>query len=190
MFMSISKVRNHYSAETRLIDSDGFQLLHAVYTVERFLRQLISRKCRFHIAFFDILQDICAPNGTENELLPKFKLARAVVIRHLQQNLPADSGIRVHTFRSFRDPDFICHLRENGVYFVMCHDGALPVVEVGRDDLDKPVSPNLETARRRLRAMIIWFLARCGCNVSLINEVEFKDTKVRTTNKSSLNATL
>jgi hypothetical protein len=33
--------------------SDGFQLLHAVYVVERFLENLVKRHCQFHIAFFE-----------------------------------------------------------------------------------------------------------------------------------------
>ena len=31
----------------------GFQLLHAVYVVERFLENLVKRHCSFHIAFFE-----------------------------------------------------------------------------------------------------------------------------------------
>lgn len=43
---------NHgiYSAYYAL---DGFQLLHAVYVVERFLENLVKRKCNFHIVFFE-----------------------------------------------------------------------------------------------------------------------------------------
>jgi ATP-dependent RNA helicase DDX60 len=189
--------------------------LHAVYAVDRFLRQLVSRKCKFHIAFFDELEDICAQIGTENGLLAKYLLARAVVIRHLQRNLPADLSILVQTFRSYRDPNFIRYLDENGIYFVMCHDGASPAVKVGRDNLnsydDQPEAQNSEKQnirkenmsimsdsleelvpfhdsnnqktepRLRLRTMILWFIAY-GYNVSLINELEFIDTKVHTTN--------
>ena len=32
--------------------TDGFQLLHAVYTVEAFLETLVRRLCNFHIVFF------------------------------------------------------------------------------------------------------------------------------------------
>jgi ATP-dependent RNA helicase DDX60 len=147
-----------------------------VYVVERFLCQLVSRKCRFHVAFFDTFEDICVPAGTGTSERGKFQLARAVVIRHLKHNLPVDSGILVKCFHSFKDPDFVRHVRENGVYFVMCHDGVPSTMAVGRNDFEGP--------RRRLRTMIIWFLRRLACNVALINEVEFKDTKVRTVRKS------
>jgi hypothetical protein len=36
-----------------LIIIDGFQLLHSVYVVERFLENLTKRHCQFHIAFFE-----------------------------------------------------------------------------------------------------------------------------------------
>jgi len=35
--------------------TDGFQLLHAAYEVERFLESLVRRLCNFHIVFFDSL---------------------------------------------------------------------------------------------------------------------------------------
>lgn len=31
----------------------GCQMLHAIYNVERFLEEMIRRKCKFHIVFFD-----------------------------------------------------------------------------------------------------------------------------------------
>lgn len=37
----------------RLLFLGGFQLLHAVFVVERFLQNLLKRHCQFHIAFFD-----------------------------------------------------------------------------------------------------------------------------------------
>jgi hypothetical protein len=43
----------HHSTGLLLIISDGFQLLHAVYVVERFLENLVKRHCQFHIAFFE-----------------------------------------------------------------------------------------------------------------------------------------
>lgn len=36
-----------------LLPSAGFQILHAVYVVERLLEDLIKRHCQFHIAFFE-----------------------------------------------------------------------------------------------------------------------------------------
>lgn len=32
---------------------DGFQMLHAVYTVESFLLNLLRRKCKFDLVFFE-----------------------------------------------------------------------------------------------------------------------------------------
>ena len=35
------------------LEIDGFQLLHAVYAVEKYLDNLVSRGCKFSIVFFD-----------------------------------------------------------------------------------------------------------------------------------------
>jgi hypothetical protein len=45
--------RNTTSTKHLLIIPGGFQLLHAVYVVERFLENLVKRHCQFHIAFFE-----------------------------------------------------------------------------------------------------------------------------------------
>jgi hypothetical protein len=48
-----ANLTEHHSTGLLLIISDGFQLLHAVYVVERFLENLVKRHCQFHIAFFE-----------------------------------------------------------------------------------------------------------------------------------------
>jgi hypothetical protein len=45
--------RNRKFIEQVLNLLGGFQLLHAVYVVERFLENLVKRHCQFHIAFFE-----------------------------------------------------------------------------------------------------------------------------------------
>jgi hypothetical protein len=41
------------SSDTHLdFSNSGFQLLHATYSVEVFLKRLADRGCKFHIAFF------------------------------------------------------------------------------------------------------------------------------------------
>lgn len=42
-----------FAGTNELTIPDGFQLLHAIYAVERFLENLVKRHCNFHIAFFE-----------------------------------------------------------------------------------------------------------------------------------------
>ena len=151
-----------------------------MYVVERFLRQLVSRNCNFHIAFFDVLQEVCVPPGTALPDRGKFRLARAVIIRHLKRNLPIDCSIQVKSFQSFKDVSFLRHVRGNGINFAMCHDGMASSLAASQSQLGGP--------RQHLRTMILWFLRRLACNIALVNEVEFKDTKVRTVPDSMIYA--
>ena len=114
------------------VDFDqGLQLLHAIYNVESFLKQLLMRKCNYHIVFFDDHRHQCVPaqlSGSQNEA--KYLFAREVALKHLQANLtPRHPTIEIHSFPSMADQAWQEYLRASGTYFVMCHDGA---VSVGR----------------------------------------------------------
>jgi len=71
----------HCFGDPRIDFEDGFQLLHAVYVVERFLEALVRRLCNFHLVFFHDHEDLCIP--PYNFPLKNFYLlARLVIIRH------------------------------------------------------------------------------------------------------------
>ena len=138
-----------------------------------------------------------------NDGLPKYLLARAVIIRHIQTNAPVDfSGIEFHHFQSLDDNRFRQFLYASDAYFVMIHDGAVsgyfqskaPTFlelkreldrtlnsyqkpeEHGGTDLDVPTRTII--SKYWLRVMISWFLSN-KYNVALINEMQFLDSKVR-----------
>jgi hypothetical protein len=150
----------------RNLDFDtGYQLLHASYAVEKYLYGLVSRRCNFHIAFFDDDQDLCVPQTASPASSEKYLLARAAIIRHLQINL-------------------------DDVYFVLCHDGAL-VQDLGRPALQQKdldvlkEEESSQTARQKkykssFRTLIYDFMQR-GYSTALVNGLEWQDTKVITT---------
>ena len=148
----------------------GFQLLHAVWAVERFLKGLVQRKCNFHIVFFQAHYNLCIPPDSPDAIHPKYLLAREAIIRHLQAHLPKSyPSIEIHTFTHLQSSKFAEYLLDSGVYFIMCHDGALPLlVRPQRDE---------KVRRAKFRGMIHWLVAR-GYNVALINGLEWMDTKV------------
>jgi hypothetical protein len=171
----------------------GFQILHAVYVVERFLEDLLKRHCNFHIAFFEEHAGLCIPPG---ELSAKhsarYLLARAVIKRHLTLHLPSSCpNVEVHTFSSIRSDAFHEYLQESPVHFVMVHDGSAHETNIptnGEDDKD--VLPRIKDRRAKtlLRA-IIWYFNTHGLNVALINQVEFRDSKVFTMIVESIRST-
>ncbi|PSK58644.1 hypothetical protein B9Z65_6659 [Elsinoe australis] len=170
----------------------GFQLLHAVYAIESFLASLLQRKANFHIAFFKSHAELCMPDFSTPENAFKYQLLRAVLIRHLSVNLPqAQPSVLVHQFDSYNDPAFVEYIGDNGLYFVMCHDGAsseMIIPELPEGATDAPgVDKSTQHARKlpkqdekkksAFRSMMHWFVGH-GLNIALTNSVEWQDTKV------------
>ncbi|KAH7079592.1 hypothetical protein FB567DRAFT_631384 [Paraphoma chrysanthemicola] len=169
----------------------GFQLLHASYAVEKFLHGLVSRRCNFHIAFFDDAQDLCIPQGATPATREKYLLARAAIIRHLQVNLQTQhSDLEVHRFVSTSTDTFVDYLRTTDIYFVLCHDGASvkdirkrAILQKELDVLQKEeasLSDRQKAQKTSFRTLIYDFMQR-GFSTALINGLEWQDTKVITT---------
>ncbi|KAI9690668.1 MAG: hypothetical protein M1820_009928 [Bogoriella megaspora] len=156
---------------------DGFQLLHACYLVESFLRGLIQRKCNFHIAFFGEHEELSVPSGVSDLQHQKFLLARTAIIRHLEKHLPRTScNIELHKFLSINSIKFQDYLSETGIYFVMCHDGARNMQSEGTL-FDKSLDDFKKVVARRT---VISRFVRQGYNVALINGLGWQDTKIMT----------
>jgi hypothetical protein len=178
----------------------GFQLLHAVYIVEKLLQDLLFRRCQFQIVCFDLNEDLCVPKNVDQTDYPKYAVARSVIFRHLAHNLNSSNKIVIRRFNSFRDAEFTQYLKESGIYFVMCHDGAMPDAAESKKPLhsdtkehsqahvncqmltpateNSAISSRAEYLRRvSLRAMISWFISK-QYNVALLNELSFSDSKV------------
>lgn len=167
----------------------GFQLLHAVYVVEHFIQGLVQRKCRFNIVFFDEHRHLCIPPTATSSNHGKYLLARSVISRHLEVYLmKSHPSITLHTFISAQDSRFNDYLKQSGVYFMMCHDGAStmtldgePAAKSNKRETTSRVEPGVTfRAANRIgfRRMIYLMIIR-GYNVALVNGVEWMDTKVR-----------
>ncbi|RAK96957.1 putative DEAD/DEAH box helicase [Aspergillus ibericus CBS 121593] len=184
--------------------SKGLQLLHATYIVERFLAQLRQRNCNIHIVFFSEHSDVSIPPHADKASKPRYRLAREAILQHLLQNAPkAVPYMEVKCFEKYDKQDFEDYLAAEGVYFMMCHDGALiepnqhhrilakpvgnphgPRMSSDDDDSDGDFDVDVPSATWStsiaLRSMIRWFIAH-RFNISLLNSVECRDTKVFTT---------
>lgn len=174
------------------IDFDpGFQLLHATYAVENFLKGLVARRCNFHIAFFDQNRELCVPHSVSADNREKYLLARAAIIRHLRANLKSSHpDIEIHVFPSVRSDEFAQYMKATDLYFIMCHDGASSGISrrglIQGKNLDAFEDEDHETHEIELRVktmfrlLIFWFMER-GYNAALVNGLEWLDTKVVTT---------
>ncbi|WPH03167.1 Hypothetical protein R9X50_00604300 [Acrodontium crateriforme] len=169
-------------SDVNLDFNTGFQMLHAVYNVERFLHSLAERKCNFHIAYFDTNKSICVPPSAKQENVARYYLARAAIIRHLQSNLAkTHPTIAVETFASYDAPEFAAYMIAQAPYFVMCHDGAISINGPNRNKTLESTPSQLDQGKSQVapRQTILAFMAK-GYNVALINGLECRDTKVMT----------
>ncbi|KAL7945665.1 P-loop containing nucleoside triphosphate hydrolase protein [Trichoderma barbatum] len=142
---------------------DGFQLLHAVYLVERFLSNLQKRGCDFDVVFFRDLRDLCVPHLSGFEY--KYQYARTVIIKHLQRHAieRAKTGSRssVLEFDSFLSQEFSDYLKGLPIHFILCHDG------VESDNVN-----DTTILRYFIRSLI-----SLGKNVAIINSLKWKSSK-------------
>ncbi|KAH1556918.1 hypothetical protein KXX57_008818 [Aspergillus fumigatus] len=150
--------------DTTLDFKAGFQLLQGVYNVERLLSRFLSTKCNFHIVFFDENQGI-STQAASNIDRSKYQLAREIIYQHLKVHIQDQyPDLQVHRFPSMRSPEFHQHVQTYSVYFVMCHNGVLQ-------------------NRRRLiddTLRVICNMMTLGLDVAIINEIEWRDTKILT----------
>ncbi|QSZ32856.1 hypothetical protein DSL72_002436 [Monilinia vaccinii-corymbosi] len=157
-------------ADERIDFQHGFQLLHAVYVVERFLENLVKRHCNFHIAFFEENRQLCVPPGVKSSHRGRYLLARTAIRQHLHHRLPlSHPDIVINTFPSLESQEFSSYLHVTPINFVMSHDGAATA--------KNPHSS--KEAKHILRGMI-WSFNCLKLNVALINRIEFRDSKVFT----------
>lgn len=167
----------HCLSDPNLDYENGFQMLHACYLVENFLRHLKERKCNFHIAFFQDHASLAIPPWYPNRDVQKYRLTRAAIIRHLMVNLSsAFPEIKCSVFPSMHDAAFTEYLDKSGMYFIMAHDAAIPMHDVDKSALNMQQVKDYQIALRR---MIISFIKN-GYNVALINGLEWRDSKVMT----------
>lgn len=180
----------HCFSDGNLDFESGYQLLHASYAVEKFLHGLVSRRCNFHIAFFDDYADLCVPQHASPMTSEKYLLARAAIIRHLQVNLQnGHPDIEVRRFSSTSSEAFTEYLRTTDIYFVLCHDGAsvsdLKKRAILQKDLNaledeaKDHSERQKTYKASFRTLIYGLMQR-GFSTALVNGLEWQDTKVIT----------
>lgn len=71
-------------SDAQLDFDPDFQLLHAVWLVERYLSNLSRRGCFFDVVFFDRHADSCVPPSAKSS--SKYLLARAAIIKHLKNH--------------------------------------------------------------------------------------------------------
>ncbi|TFK74040.1 P-loop containing nucleoside triphosphate hydrolase protein [Pluteus cervinus] len=155
----------HAFSNPRLDFSQGFQLLHAVYLVERFLSACTHRRCNFSVVFLDEFKQSCVPQLAQSE---RYLLAREVVIKHLL-NMPGGQDL-AQVFPTFDDLHFRAYLDRTRPLFIMCHYEHHPDRNgTSSSDGDVSQSPGEDRCSER------WM--NLGFNLALIDTVEIRENK-------------
>ncbi|KAF5608666.1 dead deah box helicase [Fusarium pseudoanthophilum] len=145
--------------EARVDFEKGFQLLHAIQAVEKFLVDLKTRDCNFDLVFFRDFENVCTSQGSAGSKHPyKFKLARRILIQHLTRGVV---DFKILEFDSFESQECRMYLANNAIHFMLCDDGR-------GTSLDQSV---------RLQHLI-WKVISSGRNVAIINSISWKSSKV------------
>jgi len=157
----------HLFSDPGLDFDGGFQLLHLVYCVESFLKQLIDRSANFSLVWFESNDNLCIPpTDAAAKNANKYLLAKEVIIRHIDNLIKTKKvDFKVHKFVAPEHETALEFYESSGAYFIMCHDGA-----------------NMEhgaAQRNRLRSNIKTFITS-ALSVAIVNEIAFQDTKVMT----------
>ncbi|KAM0333306.1 hypothetical protein ACHAQA_001967 [Verticillium albo-atrum] len=179
----------HCITEAKVDFEDGFQLLHAVYAVEKFLDELRQRGCNFDVVFFNAHANAVLPESvTADNALPaaaKFSLARTVLIEHLKRHAKngGDSPERrtnVSVFADFDSDEFRRYRAENAVHFFLCNEGT------SYAENDESVA----AGRTIILRHFIYRLVSEGYHVAVINDVQLLSSKIFTTLISGSNTKL
>ncbi|KAF8427711.1 hypothetical protein EV426DRAFT_682724 [Tirmania nivea] len=188
-------------SDERIDMNEGLQVLHSVYVVERFLHNLKSRGCHFHIIFFNFHKNLCVPEHENRDTYYKYQLSRVCIIQHLRRYAGAssikgtysacdhisggdeqttgsrstqtDPEFQVHEFQRPYSQEFHLYLKSIRPYFILTHDGS---TLKHRDS---------STLRRMSlqKGMFLGFMRHMmsiNVTIGLIQEVDFQNSKVFT----------
>ncbi|KAI7914344.1 DEAD/DEAH box helicase [Pyricularia oryzae] len=161
----------HCISQAKVNYQEGFQLLHAVYAVEKFLNELDQRHCHFQVIWLESHERLCIPPGTPEEHHIKYLLTRRILIEHLNRGLDAQRPRCSYVFDSLDDQRFINHLKSSPILFFLCSDG--------RQNLTAPEPTAPQNISMCL--FLIYNLNLRGYSIALIDDAEISNAKVAAT---------
>ncbi|TLD21429.1 hypothetical protein PspLS_09123 [Pyricularia sp. CBS 133598] len=161
----------HCISQAKVNYQEGFQLLHAIYAVEKFLNELDQRHCHFQVIWLESHERLCIPPQTPEEHHIKYLLTRRILIDHLNRGLDVSRLHRSYVYDSLDDQSFIDHLKSSPILFFLCSDG--------RQNLTAPEPKAVQDISQCLH--LIYHLNLRGYSIALIDDAEISNAKVAAT---------
>ncbi|EIW61285.1 P-loop containing nucleoside triphosphate hydrolase protein [Trametes versicolor FP-101664 SS1] len=144
-------------------DDVSFQIVHAIYTMERVLHEISSRSASFEIVFWHDRRFLTLQIGEDEHTSSSRTLARSILFNHLSA-----LDIPVHTFLDTSDPAWLAYRMHTKPMFVMTNDGG--VVE--------GAASTAHTERILLQRVFIYTLLAQGISITLLKGAEYRDSKI------------
>ncbi|KAG8926835.1 hypothetical protein FRC01_008315 [Tulasnella sp. 417] len=144
----------------------SFQLLHAVWSVEKLVSEFVSRRCNFEIVFFDRNDNLTLYGGDDTSpyVVSSRRLARTILKNHLQR-----LGVLVSTFESPADDNWARFSDSRQPICIFCNDGS-QFTTAHRDD----VTVNAVLLQRHF----IFTMLSNGVAVVSLEATEFRGSKI------------
>ncbi|OCH85272.1 P-loop containing nucleoside triphosphate hydrolase protein [Obba rivulosa] len=141
----------------------SFQIVHAMYSLERLLCEIRKRSDVFEIIFWNDQRHLTTATGPPIFTFSSRTLARGILIGHLRS-----LGTPVHVFKNQFDPEWLSYLRAKKPMFIMVNDGGT---------LEDRTSPLL-AERVLLQRIFLFDILSQGVTVTLLKGAEFRDSKL------------
>ncbi|KAG9050595.1 hypothetical protein FS837_004120 [Tulasnella sp. UAMH 9824] len=144
----------------------SFQLLHAVWNVEKLVSEFVSRRCNFEIVFFEGNEHLTLYGGADTGrfVVSSRRLARTILKIHLQR-----LGVVVTSFESPEDKSWALFTDSKQPMCLLCNDGS-QFATVDRDD----VTTNAVLLQRHF----IFTMMSNGVAVVSLEATDFRGSKI------------
>ncbi|EIW78173.1 P-loop containing nucleoside triphosphate hydrolase protein [Coniophora puteana RWD-64-598 SS2] len=150
-------------ALAKVDDPTSFQLLHAIYSIERLINDFKKRGAVFDIVFWKDHKHLSIHSGAPDQEVASRALARQLLINHLRQL----QDTTVHCFENIRDAKWKEYQSLAKPMFVMINDGGLPMS-------DDAWNARWVLVQRKVLAELL----SNGISFALLKGCEFRDSKI------------
>ncbi|OSD04333.1 P-loop containing nucleoside triphosphate hydrolase protein [Trametes coccinea BRFM310] len=144
-------------------DDVSFQIVHAIYSLERILHEISRRSSSFDVVFWHERRYLTLLYGDDAYISSSRSLARTILFNHL-----TSLDVPVQTFLDTSDPAWLSYQRHKKPMFVMTNDGGV---------VDES-SSTAHAERVLLQRVFIYSLLTQGVSVTLLKGAEYRDSKI------------
>ncbi|KAG2142339.1 hypothetical protein DEU56DRAFT_793643 [Suillus clintonianus] len=146
-------------------DDPSFQIVHAIYLLERILNEFRKRSANFDIVFFDANRHLVLQAGESEFTVASRALARRVLYKHLQSL----NSVKTLSFASLSDKNWVDYRVQAKPMFLMVNDGGT---------LKEGIGGQFAVHQILTQRLFIFDLLASGLAMVPLQGADFKDTKI------------